>query len=145
MSAVIENNKIKIIDPITKESIGQIEMCDKTNFSNVEKKSIEYNDWKLLSLKKRCYYINKFRRKILKNKDLIQQIIISETCKKDFDLFTELFTVLEHLKETKSELSNRIINNYDMEIKNFVQVCPKEMINKLEYPITLKSKIKKVS
>ena len=25
--------------------------------------------------------------------------------------------VLEHLKETKSELSNRIINNYDMEIK----------------------------
>ena len=38
MSAVIENNKIKIIDPITKESIGQIEMCDKTNFSNVEKK-----------------------------------------------------------------------------------------------------------
>ena len=53
--------------------------------------------------------------------------------------------VLEHLKETKSELSNRIINNYDMEIKNFVQVCPKEMINKLEYPITLKSKIKKVS
>ncbi len=53
--------------------------------------------------------------------------------------------VLEHLKETKSELSNRIINNYDMEIKNFVQVCPKEMINKLEYPITFKSKIKKVS
>ena len=51
MSAIIENNKIKIIDPITKESIGQIEMCDKTNFSNVEKKSIEYNDWKLLSIK----------------------------------------------------------------------------------------------
>ena len=99
MSAVIENNKIKIIDPITKESIGQIRMCDKTSFSNVEKNSIEYNDWKLLSLKKRCYYINKFRRKILKNKDLIQQIIISETGKKDFDVFTELFTVLEHLKE----------------------------------------------
>ena len=53
--------------------------------------------------------------------------------------------VLEHFKETKSELSNRIINNYDKEIHNFVQVCPKEMINKLEYPITLKSKIKKVS
>ena len=99
MSAVIENNKIKITDPITKESIGQIEMCDKISFSNVENNSIEYNDWKLLSLKKRCYYINKFRRRILKNRDSIQQIIIRETGKKDFDVFTELFTVLEHLKE----------------------------------------------
>ena len=44
--------------------------------------------------------------------------------------------VLEHCKETKSDLSNQIINNYDEEIKNFVQVCPKEMLNKLRYPIT---------
>ena len=53
--------------------------------------------------------------------------------------------ILEHSKETMSELSNKIINNYEEEIKNFVQVCPKEMIDKLENPITLKSKIQKVS
>ena len=53
--------------------------------------------------------------------------------------------VLEHFDETNSELSSQIINNYDKEIQNFVQVCPKEMINKLVYPITLKPKIKKVS
>ena len=38
-----------------------------------------------------------------------------------------------------------IIKNFKDEIKKFVQVCPKEMINKLKNPITLKSKIKEVS
>jgi len=53
--------------------------------------------------------------------------------------------VLEHSNETMSEMSKKIINNYEEEIKNFIQVCPKEMIDKLEHPITLKSKIQKVS
>ena len=51
----------------------------------------------------------------------------------------------EHSKETKSELSKKIINDFDNELKNFVQVCPKEMIDKLENPITLKKTIKEVS
>ena len=53
--------------------------------------------------------------------------------------------VNEHSKETGSLLSKKIISNFEDEIKNFVIVCPKEMINKLENPITLKSKIKEVS
>ena len=53
--------------------------------------------------------------------------------------------VLDHLKETGSSLSKNIITNFDEEIKNFVQVCPKEMVNKLKNPITLKSSIKEVS
>ena len=53
--------------------------------------------------------------------------------------------VLEHSKETGSELSKKIINNFENELKNFIQVCPKEMIDKLEQPITLKSKIREVS
>ena len=53
--------------------------------------------------------------------------------------------ILEHSKETMSNLSKKIIDNFDEEVKNFIQVCPKEMIDKLENPITLKSKIKKVS
>ena len=53
--------------------------------------------------------------------------------------------VLEHSEETGSLISKYIIKNFKDEIKNFVQVCPKEMINKLENPITLKSKIKEVS
>ena len=53
--------------------------------------------------------------------------------------------VLEHSNETGSQLSKNIINNFEEEIKNFIQVCPKEMIDKLENPITLKSTIKDVS
>ena len=53
--------------------------------------------------------------------------------------------VLEHSKETDSVLSKNIIQNFEEELKNFVQVCPKEMINKLENPITFKSKIQEVS
>ena len=53
--------------------------------------------------------------------------------------------VLEHSKETNSLLSKNIILNFDQEIKNFIQVCPKEMIDKLKNPITLKPREKKVS
>ena len=53
--------------------------------------------------------------------------------------------ILEHSKETASSISKYIFENFKDEIKNFVQVCPKEMINKLKNPITLKSKIKEVS
>ena len=53
--------------------------------------------------------------------------------------------ILEHSKETGSLISKNIFENFEVEIKNFVQVCPKEMINKLKNPITFKSKIKEVS
>ena len=41
--------------------------------------------------------------------------------------------------------SKKIIENFDKEILNFIQVCPKEMIDKLKNPISLKSIIKEVS
>jgi glutamate synthase (NADPH/NADH) large chain len=53
--------------------------------------------------------------------------------------------VKEHFEETESFLSEKIIKNFDQEIENFVQVCPKEMIDKLQYPITSKLEIQEVS
>jgi glutamate synthase (NADPH/NADH) large chain len=53
--------------------------------------------------------------------------------------------ILEHAKETNSIISKNIISNFDQETKNFVQVCPKEMIDKLKNPITFKSNVKEVS
>ena len=53
--------------------------------------------------------------------------------------------ILEHSKETNSIVSRNIIKNFDEEIINFIQVCPKEMIDKLKNPITLKSEVKAVS
>ena len=52
--------------------------------------------------------------------------------------------VLEHAEETGSTISRHILNNFENEIKNFVQVCPKEMLDKLINPITLNSTIKEV-
>ena len=46
----------------------------------------------------------------------------------------------EHFKETQSKIANKIIKNYDYEIKNFIQVCPKEMLDKLSNPLSLKTK-----
>ncbi len=51
----------------------------------------------------------------------------------------------EHFKETKSEISKKIIDNFEKEVNNFIQVCPKEMLNKLENPITNKISIREVS
>ena len=44
----------------------------------------------------------------------------------------------EHFKETNSKLSENILNNFNTEIANFFQICPKEMIDKLENPISIK-------
>ena len=53
--------------------------------------------------------------------------------------------ISEHFTETGSGLSKKIIENYDQELNNFIQVCPKEMLDKLKNPITLKKQVKKVS
>ena len=44
----------------------------------------------------------------------------------------------KHYEETSSEVSKKIIENFDQEIIKFYQVCPKEMLDKLENPITNK-------
>ena len=46
--------------------------------------------------------------------------------------------ILEFSKETNSKLSQNILNNFDAELKNFIQVCPIEMLDKIENPITVK-------
>ncbi len=50
----------------------------------------------------------------------------------------------EYFEETNSEIAKKIIENFNFEKNNFVQVCPKEMLDKLENPISLKPIIKKV-
>ena len=53
--------------------------------------------------------------------------------------------IQEHSKETGSNLSKILVENYDEELKNFIQVCPKEMLDKLGNPISNKPFIKEVS
>ena len=41
----------------------------------------------------------------------------------------------EFFKETNSKVAKKILNNLEKEINNFKQVCPIEMLDKLENPI----------
>ena len=49
----------------------------------------------------------------------------------------------EYTFETESKVSKDILENFSKEIQNFKQVCPIEMLDKLENPISLKTKISK--
>ena len=46
--------------------------------------------------------------------------------------------IQKHYEETHSEVSKKIINNFDQEVKKFYQICAKEMIDKIENPISNK-------
>src|SRR5210317_1730050 len=45
-----------------------------------------------------------------------------------------------HAAETGSQKASEILRNWDDEKANFVQVCPKEMLNKIAHPISLEAK-----
>ncbi|MDC0628101.1 glutamate synthase large subunit [Pelagibacteraceae bacterium] len=47
--------------------------------------------------------------------------------------------------ETNSKFAEKILNNYEKELQYFKQICPVEMLDKLDNPITSKSTVKKVS
>jgi len=49
------------------------------------------------------------------------------------------------VKETNSNFVRNILNDYGKELRYFKQVCPIEMLDKLDNPITLQSTVKKVS
>jgi len=51
--------------------------------------------------------------------------------------------IQEHFENTQSQVAKKILENFENEIKNFIQVCPKEMLDKLINPLSLKTKISK--
>ena len=54
-------------------------------------------------------------------------------------------SIKEFETKTFSEKAKRILKNFDSEIKNFKQVCPIEMLDKLENPISLNPSVKRAS
>ena len=50
----------------------------------------------------------------------------------------------EHYKETQSKIAFKILENYNDEVKNFKQVCPKEMLDKLLNPLFFKKRFQKL-
>ena len=49
--------------------------------------------------------------------------------------------IIRHFEETNSNLSKNILENFTIELSNFYQVCPKEMLNKLKNPISVKKQV----
>ena len=49
----------------------------------------------------------------------------------------------EFFAETNSKVSKNILENFSIEIGNFKQVCPIEMLDKIENPISLKTRVSK--
>ena len=50
--------------------------------------------------------------------------------------------IKEFHQETESEIAKKLLTDFSVEIKKFVQVCPKEMLDKLEHPISIISEKK---
>ena len=48
------------------------------------------------------------------------------------------------IKETNSKIAKKILENFEVQLRNFKQICPIEMLDKLDNPITLNPTIKKV-
>ena len=46
------------------------------------------------------------------------------------------------VKETNSKIGKSIFDNFKDELKNFKQICPIEMLDKLKNPISLKTSVK---
>jgi len=45
--------------------------------------------------------------------------------------------IFDHFKKTNSIFAKKLLDNFEKEIINFFQVCPKEMLDKLDKPITI--------
>ena len=50
--------------------------------------------------------------------------------------------LVQHKNETDSSVAKKILDRFEIEKNNFKQVCPIEMLDKLEHPITVKSSTK---
>jgi len=44
--------------------------------------------------------------------------------------------LMEHAQETQSAFAQRLLTDWDLELPKFWQVCPKEMVDRLEQPLS---------
>ena len=99
MSMKFIDKEIVVFNPSSLNEVGRLDITQKDDFTKAVKVSKEYQEWSLLSLNKRCRIVNSFRKTIAMNEQEIKKVLKSETGKKDFDVFIEFFTFLEHSKE----------------------------------------------
>ena len=99
MTAIVSDNKINIINPISQDTVSVLDCTSEDKVNEIINHASRYEDWRDLTLIKRCDNINKLRKIILKHQFEIRDVLKQETGKKDFDVFIELFGLMEHMKE----------------------------------------------
>ena len=104
MPIQINQEQITVLNPASLDEVGRIDLSNKLDVDNALKTASEYKEWSSLSLNKRCHLINQFRKAVFKNSDSIKKIIKNETGKKDFVVFIEFLSFLDHAK-TMSKLA----------------------------------------
>ena len=112
MSAEFENNILIVRNPVDDSELSRFTVTDKSSFKSIASKVESYSKWSELSIKKRCYYISLLRKAIVQHQSELEEILKSETGKKDFDVFLEVFTVLEHLKQMPKIAKKALKPNY---------------------------------
>ena len=83
MPISIENNQITILNPATLNEVGKVNISSEEDVNKCIDVAQNYKEWSSLSLNKRCSIINKFRKVILKNSDLIRKTIKDEHTMKE--------------------------------------------------------------
>ena len=99
MSAKFIDDTLQILNPITHNEVGRYTIADEENIRKTIAEVKGDTSWSSLTLSKRCYYIKKLRKALVKHQTEIHNTLKSETGKPDFDILIEIFTTLEHLKE----------------------------------------------
>ena len=61
------------------------------------------------------------------------------------DPLREIEPYISTAKKTNSKIAKTILTDYTAELKNFKQICPIEMLDKLENPVTFEINKKKIS
>ena len=110
MSGIIENNRLKILNPVTKKEIANYTISSEKDITRVISDAQVDSVWRNLPLSKRCSVINQLRKSIAKNKDEIHQTLKNETGKSDLDIVIEIFTTLDHLKQI-SKIANKVLKD----------------------------------
>ena len=108
MPIKFENNQVVILNPASLEEVGRVDLSTTDDVEKALNTATHYTAWSSLSVNKRCRLINKFRKVILQNSDLIKSEIKAETGKKDFVVFTEILSFLDHAK-TMSKIAKNAL------------------------------------
>ena len=79
MTAIVSDNKINIINPISQESVTILDCTREDQVNVISDCASGYEDCKNLTLAKRCDTIDKLRKIILKHQFEVRDILKKET------------------------------------------------------------------